>query len=319
MAERDTANPHAGALGQAAEWFAIFASDSVTEADHRRWQQWLADSAANREAWAQVERLDGELRAVAGEPAREALSAAGRSRRRFLGGLAGAAMALPAGWLAWRALPTEAWHADLHTAVGEIRHSTLADGTQLWLNTGSAADLAYDTDRRAVHLLAGEVLIRTAPDARPFELHTPYGTAAPTGTEFSVRLHDADARVAVTAGRVQVAPRQPKHALATLEPGEAVRFDARQVSKTEAFSADNTAWRRGILVADNRPLGRFLDELARYRHGVIHYDDDVAALKLVGAFPLDDTDRVLRALEDSLPVTVTRLTPWWVSVTGRDD
>ena len=65
------------------------------------------------------------------------------------------------------------------------------------------------------------------------------------------------------------------------------------------------------------PLGQFLDELARHRPGVLRCDPTVAELPLTGVFPLADTDRVLAALQQSLPVDVQRVTRYWVTVRPR--
>lgn len=45
--------------------------------------------------------------------------------------------------------------------------------------------------------------------------------------------------------------------------------------------------------------------------------DEVAALRLVGAFPLADLDAVLAVLERTLPVRVQRPVPGWVRVGPR--
>ena len=72
-----------------------------------------------------------------------------------------------------------------------------------------------------------------------------------------------------------------------------------------------------MLVADDMRLGDFLAELSRYRSGHLGWDPAVAELRLVGAFPLGDTDRILASLEESLPLRVRRTLSWWVSVEPR--
>jgi transmembrane sensor len=57
--------------------------------------------------------------------------------------------------------------------------------------------------------------------------------------------------------------------------------------------------------------------LARYRSGVLRCDPQVADLLLTGSYPLDDSERVLSLLEDSLPVSIVRRTRYWVTVTAR--
>jgi len=302
------------ALEQAAEWFAVLNDDAATEADQRRWREWLDASHEHRQAWARVERIDREFRSVPGRTARQALDAAGRSRRRLLAGLGCGALALPLGALVRQVAPPDFWRADLSTGTGEIESTTLPDGGRLWLNTRSAVTLDYTPERRLVTLLAGEIRIETAPERRAFEVETPSGLLRALGTRFGVRLQDAVSRIAVTAGRVAVSPGGDTDREVLVPAGERLRFDDTGVLERGATTAADMAWHRGVLVADDMRLAEFLDELARYRHGVIRYDAAAADLRLVGAYPLDDSDRILAAVEASLPVRVTRLTPWWIRV-----
>ncbi|WZB75789.1 hypothetical protein WJ972_06430 [Achromobacter insuavis] len=61
-----------------------------------------------------------------------------------------------------------------------------------------------------------------------------------------------------------------------------------------------------------------LDEAGRYRPGRIFYDRAaLAGVRMVVVLPLDDTDRALRLLQESVPgLTLTSLTPYLVWV-GR--
>src|SRR5690606_29259055 len=104
----------------------------------------------------------------------------------------------------------------------------------------------------------------------------------PLGTRFTVRLEDEGTYVSVAAGKVAVTPRQHEQGT-VLEAGQALTFDQQQISITHPATTMDDAWRKGILRADNLPLVDFLDQLARYRHGVIRYDERAAGLKLVGA------------------------------------
>ncbi|CUR45387.1 Fe2+-dicitrate sensor, membrane component [Alloalcanivorax xenomutans] len=304
-------------LTEAAEWFAALQEEPVRDAVRAEWQRWLTRDEAHRQAWARVEALDRRFHALPATPAHHALSAAGRSRRRFLKGGGALAVAAGTGAVAWQVLPVAAWRADLRTAVGEIRETTLPDGTRLWLNTDSAVNLDYDTAHRRLDLLAGEILLETAADPRPLTVHTPAGTAQPLGTLFTVRLEGNHTRVGVRQGRVALYPDQSRDQSAIVEAGHQQTFNSRRVFDVAPL-ARGSGWERGILIADNRPLGDLLDELARYRVGVIRCDPAVADMEVVGSFPLADTDRVLRGLEATLPITVTRVTPWWVRVAARD-
>lgn len=74
----------------------------------------------------------------------------------------------------------------------------------------------------------------------------------------------------------------------------------------------------GVLVAESMPLGDLVAELARYRRGILRCDPAVAGLRAIGIYSLRDTDRALDNLARSLPVSVRRLTPWWVTVQSQE-
>ncbi|MCH5770598.1 iron dicitrate transport regulator FecR, partial [Salmonella enterica] len=71
-----------------------------------------------------------------------------------------------------------------------------------------------------------------------------------------------------------------------------------EFSRAGAFDAvalrpEVAAWLDGMLLADAMPLADFLAELGRYRPGVLRCSPDAASLRVVGAFPVADTDQVL--------------------------
>ncbi|WP_421705185.1 FecR domain-containing protein [Alloalcanivorax xenomutans] len=302
------------ALEQAARWFALLGADNVSEEDRAHWRQWLNVSAGNQRAWDRVERIDRAFHAMPVKSAGDILSDAGRRRRRLLRGLGGGLLLAPLGWWGWQQLPAGLGRADLRTAVGEIREVTLPDGSRLWLNTHSAVSLDFSSVDRQLHLWAGELYLETARDTRPMRVTTALGSATPLGTSFGIRLTEENLRVRVDRGRVAVNAAVGDAGEWLVEAGQGVVVDGEGRRERIRPSAEENAWRDRLLVANGRRLGDFLDELARYRRGVLRYDPSVADLKLSGGFPLDDTDRILQVLEATLPVKVTRLTPWWVKV-----
>lgn len=74
------------------------------------------------------------------------------------------------------------------------------------------------------------------------------------------------------------------------------------------------AWSQGVLFARNQRLADFAVELGRYRRGLLRCAPEVANLRITGAFQLHNTDAVLAALPDTLPVSVVYRTRWWVSI-----
>lgn len=322
------ATPDYAVLQAAAQWFAVLRGSQPSAQERQHWQAWIDASPAHREAWRRVEAIDARFQTVPSQPARQALLAPSRRglRRRQVAkavlALAGVAvggrvlLSVPGVRGQWAALG-----AQHRTGVGETRRILLADGTHLWLNTASAADGEHTATLRRIALRTGEILVQSAPDTqypgapRPLVVDVPQARLRALGTRFSVRLHDdGTTELAVYEGAVRVEPASGV-APSTVQAGWQVRIGEEGIAGTPvAAEAKRAAWSRGLLVADGMRLDDFVQELARYRHGYLGCAPEVAHLRLVGVYPLADTDRVLAALQASLPVSVRRTLPWWVSV-----
>ncbi|OWQ85674.1 hypothetical protein CDN99_21575 [Roseateles aquatilis] len=308
-------------LARAAEWFALLAG-SPTPDDRRDWQRWIDADPSHAAAWQRVEALNARLRQLdeqvdrgAASRALQAMQTRRPARRRGLKLLGAMGVLGATGWLTMRTEPWQNWIADAHTATGERRDLVLADGTRLWLDTDTAVQVRYDETERRVRLLRGEVLVETGhdPAGRPWLLALAEGELRPMGTRFSVRRDDGQCRLAVFSGRVDVRPTAAPSGR-VLAPGELVRFTRDGLGDTAVAAPTLDAWTRGMLVADGLPLAAVCRELRRYQHAVISCADEVASLRVVGAFPLDAPERTFDALTRTLPVRVTRPLPWWIRI-----
>ena len=309
-------------LQQAAAWFAVLQDDRVSDADRLRWQHWLDAGPGPRAAWQRVEAVAGEFAGLNGLPARHALDrGAGTTRRRAaLRALAVVPVAGLAVWLVAGHVPWSGWVAAHRTGTGERREIVLADGSRVWLNTATALDIDFSPTLRRIVLHGGEVLITSGHDAafaaRPLVVDVPQGRLTALGTRFSVRQEDGAVRLAVFEGAVEARPAEggpPR----TLSAGQQARVFADRVDAPAPVALGDDAWTRGMLVADGMRLGDFVAELGRYRPGYLACAPEVAGLRIVGAYPLADTDRILDALQATLPVKVQRPMPWWTVVGAR--
>lgn len=309
-------------IAAAAQWYARLCADDVSAADLAAHERWLAADPEHARVWRQVERLRGALGAAPARLAADTLKRADHhlARRAALrNGLGAVALFGVGGWLAWRSLPMDRMLADYRMAAGERRDLRLPDGTLLWLDSGSAVDVAFDARGRRIVVHAGEILIDTeqaASGLAPLRVVTAHGTVRPLGTRFIVERQDARTRVAVLRHAVALEPAAGGDAL-ILKAGEQGVLDAAGASHAGAVAGEPDAWTRGLLVVDNWRLGDFIDQLARYRAGSLHCDEDVASLRLSGAFPIDDTDRALAAVVRALPVRLSRFTRYYVRVLAR--
>lgn len=311
-------------LGEAADWLVQLQSGAATDEDHRAIQSWRSRSAQHAQAWQRAESLLGDLRKVPGSMNAETLHRISRSpgigRRQALNRLGLLLLAGPAAWLVSQEVPWQQWTADQRTAIGEQKNLTLPDGSHLLLNTASSINIAFNANERRIKLLAGELLISTAKDpaatSRPFIVETEQGSARALGTRFSVRVDGPRSRVAVLEGAVALQPAESDQNR-VLKAGEQGAFSRVAIAAVEPLDANALSWENGMLLASNMRLADLLNELGRYRAGMLRCHDGVANLRVSGAFPLSDTDASLRLLQSTLPVTVSSLTRYWVAVEPR--
>lgn len=312
-------------LQQAAEWFAVIQSGSVTDQERKDWKHWLSLSDNHLQAWHKVENIShrfDDLPVAASRAALDSPAKSGISRRQILKVLA---VAFVSTGVVWQVARQQHWAAQYRTARGEIRQINLEDGSKIWVNTNSAVDVAYTENTRQIILHSGEIYIETAADIapylterkRPLVVDTKFGRLYALGTRFSVRDSEDAITLKVMQGAVEVNLKNQRKTR-RVDAGQQVSFGQHAIKPTSQLeSSSSSPWIKGMILADNMRLDDFVDELNRYHKGYLSVDASAADLRLVGAYPVDDVDRILVALEDSLPITVSRTLPWWVSIKAK--
>ncbi|KMO43536.1 iron dicitrate transport regulator FecR [Methylobacterium tarhaniae] len=292
----------------AAGWVVRLSSTDATEADRAAFEAWHAADPAHEAAYAEMHALWHRLGHLPSP-------APGTRRRRARTGPACLAVALVLGAaLAYRAGLADWLRADLWSGVGEIGHATLADGSRVDLNTGTALALHFTGTERRVALLRGEAVFDVAHDpGRPFIVEGGGVSVRAVGTVFFVRADGASQPVGVAEGRVEVTESGRR---LQVSAGEAVRAQAGAApAVVKADVARATAWRDGRLIVSGERLSDVLAELARYRRGrILLLDAKAGERRVTGAFDPRNTDDALDALAASLSLRVTRLTPLMVLV-----
>lgn len=309
-----SAAPSPAVLRAAAVWYLDLQEASVATIEaHRRW---LEADATHRQAWARLEKLQGKLAALPGELARPTLRAVDSRRRESLKLLGLLLLGGGAAGFGWQSEPARRLRAEQCTATGEQRRLRLDDGSSLQLNTGTALNLVYGERLREVQLLQGEVLVQTAADrqTRPFVVHTGQGSIRALGTRFLVRRDGERTQVRVLEHAVEVRTQAAPQAPVRIAAGQQLWFSAEACGAAEPLEAHADAWTRGMLVVSDWPLPRFIDELARYRPGLLGCDPALSALRISGAFQLADSDALLDNLSATLPLRIHRISRYWVRV-----
>lgn len=296
---------------QAVHWLMEMQQGSLSPRQQQAWQQWLDAHSEHRRAWEHMQRVNQRLRGVASPLAHAALAGPKSSSRRQalkLLLLLGAGSAVT--WSMREHNPLPSLLADYRSPVGERRKVALGAGSQLQLNTASAADV--DVGQRLIRLLEGEILLSTV---HAFEVRTAQGVLKTNAARLNVRQFADRTQVALFEGQAELIAHG--RAPMSLPVARQLSFSSTAISEARPLDANSGAWAEGMLVAAHMRLGDFLDELGRYRRGQLHCDAKVADLLISGTYPLDDSERILDLLQISLPVKVRRFTRYWVSVEAR--
>lgn len=307
------------AVEQAAEWLMRLSEGPLSDLERAQWQQWRRSHADCEQAWQRAERL---LQKVERLPPALAMPTLDRphdpQRRAALGRLAAWLAVAPLAWAGWQLNQREGWTADYRAAVGQRRDLTLADGSRLTLNTGTAVDVRFDLHQRLIVLRHGEILLRAVPDpampARALHIQTAQGMVSTQGGLLGVRDMRSHSQLVVLEGSAQVSL-GGQSALTTVAAVQRTVFGADGIAAAQPADSSITAWTRGMLMADNMPLKAFVAELGRYGHGFVRCAPDIADLRVSGAFPLDDQARTLRMLARTYPVKIaSHLDGLWVTL-----
>lgn len=325
---------------EAAVWTWRLDSGALTAAERTRLEAWLREDGRHRRAleelgrtWSILDRLserseDEEIAALA-RPQRPRrfpgrLRSASWPPKGYLAAAAAAVLVMAVGmtaWLAWRPAVRL-----VSTAVGQQRHVALPDGSQVTLNTNTLLAVDFTRHRRDIYLRRGEAHFAVTHDsARPFFVHAGDAVIRDVGTQFEVRLHsDQDVDVLVNEGRVEV--RGPAAVadsgwVRALSAGEQLliagpRLEVMPVGPQQI--ANDLAWRDGALVFQGEPLSQAIAEVGRYtRAHIVLTGPGVGSLRISGRFRTDDVPGFFQALQEALPVRVSRASPDLISIAPR--
>lgn len=299
--DRDT-NPGEAAI----EWLIHLGSGHATSADRQAFLDWRRRDPANEAAAIEAEAvlsLVGRTRTAADF---RQVRTARLTRRAFLGGAvaaSGAAIVLGSGVFG----PVARLYADHSTGVGERRRIALADGSAVHLNTATAISVAYTAQSRHVHLHDGEALFEIAPDSgRPFAVTADKGEVSTDDGAFALRRAGGEIAVMV---RRETAELRYDGARTAIPAGMRVIYRPDGAGRPEPADIDAlTAWQRGKLVFNRRPLAEVVAEAQRYRAGrIVIAEEKLRSLEVSGIFDIDAPDQLLRAISRTVSARIVEL------------
>ena len=314
----------ASRLTQAATWRVRLAEHDLEGCPEL--SAWLAEDGRNAAAWKQIQEDWALFAEHANSPEilelrSEALTHAhevGKGRwirsRRFAvtNGLriaAGIAILVVGGLIVWMKQP------DVYTTrAGERRIVTLADGSEVALDSRSEVSVRYSAHARELTLTQGQARFDVAHDIeRPFAVTADGHKVIATGTSFNVDLFGPSLLVTLIEGRVVVSS-APSWASPTkvdtpvaripLDAGEQVVFSPKKPPKvTHVNLGQAIAWENGEVVSENDTLTTVVARINRYaRNAVIIGDAQTDELRISGVFHTGDVDGFVSTIVEYLPV-----------------
>ena len=232
------------------------------------------------------------------------------------------------------------------TRIGEQNTITLVDGSVIQLNTDSHIQVNYEDQQRNIVLIAGEAHFEVAKDtSRPFIVKAGEGMVRAVGTAFNVRLNSNALNVTVTEGKVALVKVEPLNTspapdapgetksppipTATnkdrgyLVQGQSVDFNPQAqsglgnpVQELQQQDIDQQlSWRRGLLLFAGEPLSQVIDEVNRYTQLDIQIiDPEIDDISIGGQFKVGETEAMLKVLETSFGIQVSRPTATTVNL-----
>ncbi|WP_350616654.1 FecR domain-containing protein [Pseudomonas sp. HY7a-MNA-CIBAN-0227] len=291
---RDT--PDSRLRSEACDWLVLLTSGQATVADANALRLWCAQSPEHAQAFEQAKTLWHQL-----VPAVEQLQQPRHfGRRAFLGGAIAASAAL---FMVRATIPGgfSGLTADYRTEVGEQRRVELRDGIRLELNTQTR----ISRREGGIELLEGEVEV-LANAAQPLKIQAGKGWLSAAQARFNVRNTDHSVCVTCIEGSLTVAVGGRS---VRLDSGRQLTYDTAGLGEPLAVDTQAViAWREQVLVFNNATLNTVIDEINRYRPGMlVLLNSELGKRRVQARFSLHQLAGVALLIRDAYGATCTEL------------
>ena len=194
---------------------------------------------------------------------------------------------------------------------GMVSRFTLADGTKVWLNSGSELKFPYtfDRDKRVVQLKGEAFFEVTKNEKQPFRVSTNELKIEVLGTSFNVVNFDDDmhSEVVLVKGKVALFSENGsiKKEYGTMHPGQRVIYEKNNQSIiSENVEVDKyIAWREGNLIFRDDSMEEVVKRLSRWFNVEITIrDPEIKSYIYKATFRNENLIQVLNLLKMSAPI-----------------
>ncbi len=195
---------------------------------------------------------------------------------------------------------------------GKRSESTLADGTHIWLNSGSQLSYPsrFKTHSREVYL-TGEAFFDVTEDvSKPFYVMTRDFKIKVLGTKFNVSSYSEDRTIQTVLLKGKVSAGKNKLFAETIDlyPGERIVYDKAgdRLAKEKVDVQLYTSWINGYLIFDNESTTEVFKKLERYYNQRIIASEKLGGNTFSGKLDLKDNIKdVLENISFASSVKVT--------------
>jgi transmembrane sensor len=191
---------------------------------------------------------------------------------------------------------------------GARSNLSLADGSEVWLNSGSVLTYASDFSGNRNLELEGEAYFEVVESDIPFTVNTPLGKVQVTGTAFNVKAlpEDHQFETTVEEGSVNVSSTQASR-IASLKPGQQARLINGQWELSKVETELYTSWKEGRIIFRRAYLPEVAKRLERWYNVKIELADDDRLNKIhyTGTLEMESFSEVLELLKVTASINYT--------------
>lgn len=191
---------------------------------------------------------------------------------------------------------------NITTPYGGKTQFTLADGSTVWLNSGTTFSYPDRFENDRVVELDGEAYFEVEKQKDPFIVKTSFGEVEVLGTSFNVKAYENEAFV-TTLESGSVAFTNASGQKTVLEPGSQVVYSSNAFFTQKVDTEIFTSWKDGKLIFRNEPLQNMITRLERWYNVDIRLEDErIKNLKYTGTIEMESFSEVLELIKVTTPI-----------------
>jgi ferric-dicitrate binding protein FerR (iron transport regulator) len=185
---------------------------------------------------------------------------------------------------------------------GEKADLTLADGSRVWLNSGTTFRFpnSFDGGKREV-IISGEAYFDVVKGKVPFIVSSEFGKIQVLGTSFNVRAYN-NMLFQITLGEGKI---QFKNSVdqVMLNPGQQlIVSENERATISQVDPALASSWKNGVIAFANEPLSDVMKKLERHFDVQVELDQKLSLIKFTGQVFNESIDEVMEYINKTKPI-----------------